>query len=421
MFSLSLPAPPQLVRAISTTSLTAGVVNATIGAGIFVLPAVVAAGLGNAGILAYLVCASTMALVVLCAAAAGSRVDATGGMAAYVGAAFGPWMGVVASLTYWVSSVLAAGSVGSALMDSVAITWPSSATSPTRALLLVGLFSVLARANIRGVVSGARLVQALTVSKLLPLAVLVVAGASYISVDPAQFAPLPSAEAIGSTSLVLMFAFIGLEVALVPSGEIREPSRTVPRAVLLGLAITTMVYVLVQAVAQGVLGPSLTTYASAPLAEVADRLFGGVGRPLVLLGTAVSMLGYLSGDMLGTPRTIFALGQLGILPAGVGRVHPRFFTPWTAILVHAVVVCTVTVTGTFLELVVLTSASTLLLYLMMVAAAWQLQRLDVVAARANRTTGATSTNVRPFVLPLGPAVPILAALAVLWLLAQTSL
>ena len=362
-----------------------------------------------------------MALVVLCAAAAGSRVDATGGMAAYVAAAFGPWMGVVAGLTYWVSSVLAAGSVGSALMDSVAITWPSSATNPTRALLLVGLFSMLARANVRGVVSGARLVQSLTVGKLLPLAMLVVAGASYISLNPAQFVPLPSLEAIGSTSLVLMFAFIGLEVALVPSGEIRDASRTVPRALLLGLAVTTMVYVLVQAVAQGVLGASLTTFASAPLAEVADRLFGGVGRPLVLLGTAVSMLGYLSGDMLGTPRTLFALGQLGILPAGVARVHPRFFTPWTAIILHAVVVWTVTVTGTFLELVVLTSASTLLLYLMMIAAAWQLQRLDVVAIVATRAAIGTRPNTRPFVLPAGPVVPILAALAVLWLLAQTSL
>ncbi len=386
-------------------------VNATVGAGIFVLPAVVAAGLGEAGILAYLVCASTMALVVLCAAAAGSRVDATGGMAAYVGAAFGSWAGVVASLTYWVAAVLAAGSVGSALMDSVAISLPSSAANPTRALLLVGLFSVLARANIRGVVSGVRLVQGLTLGKLLPLAILVVAGATSISLSPTAFVPLPPADAIGSTSLVLMFAFIGLEVALVPSGEILDVARTVPRALLLGLAVTTLVYVLVQSVAQGVLGASLTNYASAPLAEVADRLIGGVGRPLVLAGAAVSMLGYLSSDMLGTPRTLFALGQLGVLPAAVGGIHPRFLTPSTAIIIHAAVVCTVTVTGTFLELVVLTSASTLLLYLMMILAAWQLQRRDVVA---------TSTQ-QPFVLPLGPTVPILAGLVVLWLLAQTSL
>jgi amino acid transporter len=243
---------------------------------------------------------------------------------------------------------------------------------------------------------------------------IIVAGAPFIDLSPSQFVPLPSLEALGSSSLVLIFAFLGLEVALAPSGEIRDTSRTVPRALLCALGITTLIYVLVQAVAQGVLGASLATSSAAPLADVAARLFGGVGGPLVLAGTAVSMLGYLSGDMLGTPRTVFALAQLGILPRAVASVHPRFLTPWIAIVVHAAVVCAVTATNTFLALLVLASASTLLLYLMMIGASWQLQRRGV-------NTIAAGGDARPFVPPFGPDVPILAAMAVLWLLAQTSL
>ncbi len=405
---------PGLVRAIGTTRLTAGVVNVTVGAGIFVLPALVASGLGSASLLAYLACAAVMSLVVLCAAAAGSRIDASGGMAAYVAAAFGRRMGAAASVTYWFSAALGASSVASALADTVGTVWAPMATDPTRALLLAGLFALLAWTNVRGVGQGARLVALLTVSKLVPLALLIVAGARFIDFSPSQLLPLPSAAAMGSTSLVLVFAFMGCEVALAPSGEIRNPSQAVPRALLLGLAATTLVYVLVQAVAQGVLGASLVDFPSAPLAEVGSRLFGGVGGWLVLLGTAVSMLGYLSGDVLGTPRTLLALSELGWLPAAVGRIHPRFLTPSRAIIIHAVVVYGIAATGTFLELVVLARASTLLLYLMMIAASWELQRRDV---RVSSPTGASD----PFVLPIGPLVPILGALAVLWLLAHTDL
>ncbi len=409
-----LTTQPGLVRAIGTTQLTAGVVNATVGAGIFVLPALVASGLGSASLLAYLACAAVMSLVVLCAAAAGSRIDATGGMAAYVAAAFGPRMGAAASATYWISAVLGASSVASALADTVATVWAPMATEPTRAAVLAVLLALLARTNIRGVGQGAQLVQLLTVSKLAPLALLIVAGARFIDVSPSQLLPLPSAAAVGSTSLVLVFAFVGCEVALVPSGEIRNPSQTVPRGLLLGLGATTIVYLLVQAVAQGVLGASLIDFPSAPLAEVGSRLFGRFGGTLVLLGAAVSMVGYLSGDMLGTPRTLLALSELGMLPAAVGRIHPRFLTPSRAIVIHALVVYSFAATGTFLQLVVLASAATLLLYLMMIAASWELQRRDV---RVSSATGAS----HPFVLPIGPLVPILGALAVLWLLAQTAL
>src|SRR5207244_7149349 len=175
----------------------------------------------------------------------------------------------------------------------------------------------LAVVNVRGVSVGARLVEAITAAKLIPLVVFVVAGVWFVRGEYLAWPAFPAASDVGRTAIVLIFAFVGVEVALVPSGEVVDPPRTVPRALFLALAITTTLYLLVQGVAQGLLGPSMSTYAAAPLAEAASRVLGGAGRLLVLAGATISMFGYMSGDMLGSPRAFFALGRDGILPAAL--------------------------------------------------------------------------------------------------------
>src|SRR5262249_49910076 len=157
--------------------------------------------------------------------------------------------------------------------------------------------------------------------------------------------------------------FVGVEVALVPSGEVSDPARTVPRALFLALALTTTLYLAIQAVAQGVLGAAMPTYAAAPLAEAASRVLGRGGQLLVLAGGAVSMFGYVAGDMLGSPRTLFALGRDGALPAVFARVHPRFRTPVVAIAVHAMMVCLLAISSSFTRLAIIANVAALSLYL----------------------------------------------------------
>jgi amino acid transporter len=219
---------------------------------------------------------------------------------------------------------------------------------------------------------------------------------------------LPSVSHVGQAMIVLIFAFVGIEVALMPSGEVDNPSRTVPRAILTALAITTLIYLAIQAVAQGVLGPDLAKYADAPLAETAGRLLGQAGKALVLAGGTVSMFGYVSGDMLGTPRALFALGRDGALPRSLATVHPRYRTPTVAIVTYALIVATLAISSTFAQLVVLANVSGLLLYLMCVAASYELQRRDV------RMSGT------PFTLPGGALVPLLAGAGIVWLVAQAT-
>jgi len=398
-----------LVRAIGARQLTASIVNVTIGAGIFVLPAVASAGLGAAAPIAYVVCAAVMALIVCCFAAAGSRVSLTGGIYAYVETAFGPFVGFLAGVLYFVTATFAVASVSNAFAGSIGALWPAAASPAARAVVIGGLFAMLAIVNVRGVTPGVRVVEIMAIAKLLPLLILVVAGIWLVNPVYLRWEGLPGATSIGQTAIVLIFAFVGLEVALVPSGEVRDPARTVPRALFSALAITTTLYLLIQTVAQGLLGAAMASFATAPLAEAAGRVLGQGGRLLVLLGAVVSMFGYVSGDMLGSPRTLFAFARAGVLPATIARVHPRFHTPYIAIVLHACIVASVSISSSFRQLAVLANVAALTLYLMCVTASYELQRRDV------RTDGAI-----PFAVPGGPVIPILAAAAIVWLLSNAT-
>ena len=397
-----------LVRAIGVRDLTASIVNVTIGAGIFVLPAVVASGLGAAAPIAYIVCAGLMALIVSCFAAAGSRVQLTGGLYAYVEVAFGPFAAFLAGMLYSLMAAFASASVASAFAGSIGAIWTPLGAPVARSAILALLFMTVAAANVRGVTVGARLVTIMTIAKLAPLAVFIAAGIWSVRGEYLVWSPMPDAAAVGRTAIVLIFAFVGVEIALVPSGEGRDPHRTVPRAVFTALAITTTVYLLIQTVAQGLLGPSMATFASAPLAEAAALVLGQGGRALVLTGAVISMYGFVSGDMLGSPRALFAYGRDGALPSVLAYVHPRFHTPSIAIVLHAIIVAALSISSSFAQLAIVANVAALTLYLMCIAASYELQRRDV---RAEGT---------PFIMPGGPIVPALAAVVIVWLLSNAT-
>jgi amino acid transporter len=350
-----------------------------------------------------------MALIVCCFAAAGSRVSLTGGVYAYVDTAFGPFVGFLAGVLYFLMATFAVASVSSAFAGSVGALWHPAAAPAARAILIAALFAALATVNVRGVMPGVRVVEVMAVAKLLPLLALVAGGVWMVNPAYLRSPGMPAAASIGKTAIVLIFAFVGLEIALVPSGEVRDPARTVPRALFSALAITTTLYLLIQMVAQGLLGDSMATFSTAPLAEAAGRALGQGGRLLVLLGAVVSMFGYVSGDMLGSPRTLFAFARAGVLPPPIGRIHPRFRTPYIAIVIYACIVAAVSISSSFRQLAVLANVAALTLYLMCVTASFELQRRDV------RADGAI-----PFSVPGGPVIPILAATVIVWLLSSAT-
>ena len=399
----TLAGESSLLRAIGVLGLAAGIINVTVGGGIFRLPADVAQSLGPAAPLAYLACALAMGLIVLCFAEAGSRVDLTGGPYAYVETAFGPFVGFLAGILLWILGTLAVAAVSVVFASNAGQLVPALRSGPGPALFLAAVFSVLGAVNIAGVQRGATLNTVATVAKLLPL--LLVAGAGPFFVDSAHLAwtQAPSASTVSRTSLLLIFAFCGIESALTPSGEVKDVARTVPRAIFIAMIGITLLYVALQLVAQGVLGPDLGA-AETPLADAAGRMFGPAGRTLLLIGATVSMFGYVSGMTLAVPRALFAFGRDGFLPRFVASVHPRFHTPHVAIAVQSVIAYTFAITSTFERLAILANLAVLVLYGACCLAAWRLRRLDVRAGGVPFRSAATR------------AAPAAACLVILWML-----
>ncbi|MDB6158868.1 MAG: Amino acid/polyamine/organocation transporter, superfamily [Gammaproteobacteria bacterium] len=351
-----------------------------VGAGIFAVPATLAACVGPYAPLAFLACGVAVGAVAMCFAEGGSRVPTSGGVYGVVEAAFGPLAGYVSGTLLWVCCVLACGAVAAALADVVGSLFPPSFIGPVRVAVIVGVIGGIALVNIGGVVRGARLVTATTTLKLAPLAIFVVAGAGAIHGSNFSVTVQPDAQGLGRALILAVFSLVGMETSLCASGEVARPNRTIPRALIIAMLSTTILYVTIQVIAQGILGSSLAT-SKAPLADAMMQIHPAL-RALMLVGTSLSMFGFLGSDILGSPRQLFAFARDGLLPRVLGRVHPRSHAPYIAILCYVTLAIVLALTGTFAELVVLSTLAIAALYIAGCAAAWVLARRGVALSGA---------------------------------------
>src|SRR5438876_3287578 len=399
-----VPAAPSLKRVIGVGVLAFSAFNNIVGSGIFGLPALVAALLGPAAILAYLVCAVLIGLVGLCFAEVGSRVTSAGGLYAYARIPFGPVVGGIAGTLLWcANAVVPSAAIANFLTDTLAVSWPVLDGGAARVLFLTSIYLVLAIVNIRGTRSGARVSVTSALIKLTALVLLVIAGAFAIHAPNLHWPGVPSVASIGQGAVLLLFAFMGIEGGLNTSGEVINPARTVPRAIAMTLTLVAALYISLQFVAQGVLGPDLAV-AKAPLVATATAVFGPWGTRSLVAATILSAAGYLTADMLCNPRSLYALAETGQLPRKLAVVHPRFGTPAIAIGTYACLGFVVALSGTFRQLVIIASSGTLLLYLICC--------LGLLLLRARNIAMACGT----FRAPGGPFVPLAASAIIVWML-----
>jgi APA family basic amino acid/polyamine antiporter len=396
-----------LVKALGVWGLAASILNLTIGGGIFRLPATAAGALGSAAPVAYVVCAIAMGLIVVCFAEAGSRVSLTGGLYAYVEVAFGPLVGFLCGVLLWAGITAATAAVSSFFADALGALIPAIASGTARAVAITVIVVILAVINIAGVRGASRFNALMTVSKLVPLVVLIVVGIGAMRSENLRWTSTPAATDVARASVITIFAFLGVESALIPSGEVVDPARTVPRAIAIAMIGVTLLYLAVQVVTQGILGPDLATQKT-PLAEAAGRAIGDGGRTLILVGSAISMFGYVSGMILAGPRMLYAFGRDRFLPSQLAMIHPRFKTPHVAIATHAVVVIVLAASGTFEKLAVIANGSILLVYAACCLAVIQLRRRNIQESGV------------PFRAPFASVIPILAIAAIGWLLTSLS-
>jgi APA family basic amino acid/polyamine antiporter len=364
-----------LLRAVGPWALSASIVSSVVGAGIFAVPGTLAACTGSYAPLAFLVCSVAVGSVAICFAEGGTRVPTSGGAYGCVAAAFGPLAGYVSGALLWFSNVLACGGIVAALADVAVTLVPPAWSTLARALVIAGVVAGIALVNLGGVTRGARLVDAVTLLKLLPLAIFVTVGVIGIHTENFSGTAAPSAQGLGRALILAMFALTGMETPLSASGEVAEPRRTIPRALATAMISVTLLYVAIQVIAQGILGASLS-HSAVPLADAMGRIHPAL-RSLMLAGAASSMFGWIGSDILGSPRVLFALSRDGFLPRGLGAVHPRTHAPHVAISCHAAVVIVLALTGTFAELAVLATLAVAPLYIAGCAAAFWLARRDV--------------------------------------------
>ena len=364
-----------LPRRLGALGLGVAVFNTVVGAGIFVLPASLAHDVGSAAPLAYLACVVAMGAVALCFAAAGSRVPTSSGPSGYAQVAFGPLVGFIVGVLVWLGAVLAAAGIASAVVDSLLNWWPAMAAPPFRLAAIALLFSGLAAVNIAGVSPGTRLVGALTLVKLAPLALLLIVGMTHV--HPANLAlHAPSGGAFGRAMILALFAFQGMETALGVSGEVKAPARNVPIGLLGAMGAIACLYVGVQVAAQGVLGPGLAR-TPAPLVQTVAAIAPSLAG-IMAAGATASMLGYLASDALSAPRMLFSFARAGLAPRALGRLTPHARAPAIAIVLHASIAAGLAMSGGFTELAVLSSLTTLVVYVVGCAAAWRLQSRNVI-------------------------------------------
>ena len=398
-----------LPRVIGTSGVAFTGFNCVVGVGIFGLPGIVANVLGPAAIVAYLVCLVLFGLIALCLAEAGSRVSGAGGLYAYASAAFGPVVGGVAGmLLLFASSVGSAAAIARFFMDTLAGVWPLVADPMWNFVVLTGLYGSIAFINILGARDGNWLTITIGLLKFAPLTLLVIFGAFHIVPGNLAWHEMPTTARIGDATLILFFAFVGIESAFSVSGETRNPARTMPRAIALAIAMIALLYIGLQTVTQGVLGAALAS-APAPLVDLAGAVFGPRGSQALVLLTLVSASGFMAGDMLGSPRVVYALAHAGQLPAILGTEHRRFATPAVAIGVYTTLVVAIAATGSFRQIAVFAVAGALVLYMICCVGVLRLRARKIAEGGA------------PFVAPGGPWVPIAAAAIILWLLSTLAL
>jgi len=394
-----------LKRVVGARALAMSMLNVTIGAGIFALPAVVGIQLGAFSIFSYLFCGVMLAAIMLCYAEIGSRLTTSGGSYAYVESVLGPLAGFIVNWLYFFGwGVLGSAALMNIIADSLSVLYPAFSNAWIRALLYALILGLLVVVNVRGAKQGIFFVQFVTIIKVLPLVGIILFGFSHIKAENLQWEHLPSFKTFADTALVLFFAFAGFETALGVSGELKNPKRTVPLGLLLGGIVIIVIYILLQTVTQGVLGVTIVNFKAAPLAAVANEIIGPVGATILLITAAISCFGSVSGDVLATPRILFAGAKDGLFPKFLASVHAKYATPHLAVISYASLIFILSVCGGFKQLAILASSAILLIYLAVIVSTM------VLRSRKEEVTEKT------FKMPGGWIIPMMGISAIIWLL-----
>ncbi len=336
------------------------IINGVIGSGIFGLPAKVFKETGVYSIAAFLVCAVAVFVIILCFAEVSSRFSKTGGPYLYALSSFGK---LPAFLTGWlllVTRFITYAALINLLVSYLSV-FAAWFTLPEARIIVIVLFTLLlAYINHIGIRNTTRINNFLTISKLLPLLLFIVVGSFFI--EPAQYEikHIPDFSSFSSTVLLLVFAFGGFESVLVNSGEVKNPEKNLPFALLLAAVFITTIYILIQVVSIGTL-PALAS-SDKPLAEAAGLFMGKSGASIIAIGAIFSVAGTLNAIMLVGSRLPYAFSEEKQFPGLFSFIHPKYKTPTWSLLLFMSITIIVSLNYSFLSAASLSAITRVMIY-----------------------------------------------------------
>lgn len=394
-----------LIRGIRRWDLVAITINGIIGAGIFGLPQKVYALIGTYSLFAFVACALVVALIILCFAEVGSRFNETGGPYLYARTAFGPTVGFEIGWLMWLARLTAFAANCNLLVNYLTYFWTGAASTFWKPTIIISVVTALTVINILGVRQAAIISNGFTIGKLVPMIIFVAAGLFFINPTAYVLGPRPSTGAFSQSVLLLIYAFTGFEMAAVPVGEVRDPQRHLPRALTIALLVVATLYILIQVVCVGTL-PELAQ-STKPLADAGLRFLGVAGGSLISAGAIISIIGNLNILVLAGSRIPFAMAEQKELPSFIGKLHSRFATPYTSILVTSAIMLLMTLKSSFVAALTISAIARLVTYAATCLA------LPLLRQRQN-------TPKALFHLPFGIVIAGLSLVLIVWLLANST-
>jgi amino acid transporter len=353
-------ADANLIRGISAWALTAFAINLTVGSGILGLPAKIQALVGNYSVAVIVACGLLMALIALCFAEVGSRFDRSGGPQLYTSLALGPTAGFTVGWLLWISRIGSCAAVSNLAVDYGRVLWPQLAHPGVRAASITALVLGYTWINIRGIRQTAAVNTGFTVLKVVPLVGFAAVGLFFVEPQGLSLGPMPTTVDLSTAILLAAFAFVGFDGTSVLAGEVRDPRRSVPFAIIVSVACVIVLYTLIQIVCVG----TLTNLAASerPLADAATLMVGHWGAVVIAITAVLSCAGVFGASMTPGTRLLFAMSDHGQLPHPLSRVHERFRTPVAAILVTAGAILALAISGSFIYLVKITLIARISIY-----------------------------------------------------------
>ena len=394
-----------LVRGIRRWDLIAIAINGIIGAGIFGLPSEVYARIGSYSLIAFGACALVVILIILCFAEVGSRFNETGGPYLYAREAFGPTVGFEVGWLMWLARLTAFAANCNLLVIYLGYFWPGARGTAWRAIIISAVVLALTLINVIGVRQAAIASNIFTIGKLIPLLIFIAAGLFFLNPDSFSLATPPAYAPFSLSVLKLIYAFTGFEMATIPAGEVRDPRRHMPLALLSGIGLVALFYILIQVVCVGTL-PGLAT-SQTPLADAASTFMGTAGGALITAGALISITGNLNIVLLSGSRVPFAMAEQDQLPAFIARVHRRFSTPHIAIVITAGLMLVMTLRSSFVAALTISAIARLITYAATCGALLVFRKRKDASPALFRLRG-------------GPVIAIASLVLALWLLSNST-